>query len=68
MLIKLNPVNTIKKRQRRSLGKNEKGGTDFIELLILVGLIALVVIAGASALGTSIDSKYSERATAVDGL
>ena len=33
-------------RKNKSLARDEKGGTDFVELLIMVALIAFVVIAG----------------------
>ena len=45
---------------------DERGATA-VEYALMVGLIALAIIAGATALGTAIDGKFSSSATTVTG-
>lgn len=58
----------IEKRQRQRLLRDQKGGTDFIELLIMVALIAFVVIAGVQTFGSSVLNKFTEESGNVDGI
>ncbi len=46
--------------------KNESGATA-IEYGLIAALIAVAIMAGAGALGTSLDTKFNEISTAVDG-
>ena len=46
--------------------KNESGATA-IEYGLIAALIAVAIMAGAGALGTSLDDKFNEISTAVDG-
>lgn len=46
--------------------KNESGATA-IEYGLIAALIAVAIMAGAGALGTSLDSKFSSIATTVSG-
>jgi Flp pilus assembly pilin Flp len=55
-------------RSERSLLRDETGGTDFVELLIMVALIAFVVIAGVQTFGQSVLSKFDEQSGNVDGI
>jgi Flp pilus assembly pilin Flp len=55
-------------RKRRSLARDQKGGTDFVELLIMVALIAFVVIAGVQTFGQSVMDKFTEQSGNVDGI
>lgn len=54
--------------QKKKLLKDEKGGTDFVELLIMVALIAFVVIAGVQTFGESVLNKFDEQSADVDGI
>ena len=56
------------KKQRARLLKDQKGGTDFVELLIMVALIAFVVIAGVQTFGESVLNKFDEQSGDVDGI
>jgi len=51
-----------------SLLKDETGGTDFVELLIMIALVAFVVIAGVRTFGQSVLSKFGEQAGNVDSI
>ncbi len=53
---------------KKRLFKNEKGGTDFVELLILIGFIAIAAIVAVTAFGDSIEAKFGDEAGAVDGI
>jgi Flp pilus assembly pilin Flp len=55
-------------RKTKSLRRDEKGGTDFVELLIMVALIAFVVIAGVQTFGSSVMNKFTEQSGNVDGI
>jgi Flp pilus assembly pilin Flp len=54
--------------KKRRLFKNEKGGTDFVELLILIGFIAIAAIVAVTQFGDSIETKFGDQAGAVDGI
>ncbi len=54
--------------RRKSLRKDQRGGTDFVELLIMVALIAFVVIAGVQTFGESVMNKFTEQSGNVDGI
>jgi pilus assembly protein Flp/PilA len=45
----------------------EESGQDLIEYLLLATLIAIVVVGGAGALGTNLDTWYNSMATWVSG-
>ena len=45
---------------------DERGATA-VEYALMVGLIALAIIAGATALGTAVNGKFSSSATTVTG-
>jgi len=47
---------------------NDEEGASAIEYGLLVGLIALAIVVGAGALGTSINSMFSSAATQLDGV
>ena len=47
--------------------KSEDGPTA-TEYAVMVALIAVVVITGATMIGTSADAKFQEVSTAIDGL
>ena len=51
-----------------SLLADETGGTDFVELLIMIALIAFVVIVGVQTFGESVLGKFEEQAGNVDGI
>lgn len=54
--------------ETKSLLRDESGGTDFVELLIMIALIAFVVIAGVQTFGSSVLNKFTEQAGNVDGI
>ena len=58
----------VTRKRTRSLVKDQKGGTDFVELLIMVALIAFVVIAGVQTFGQSVMNKFTEQGGNVDGI
>jgi Flp pilus assembly pilin Flp len=58
----------MEKIQDRSLWSDETGGTDFVELLIMVALIAFVVIAGVQMFGASVLAKFGEQSGNVAGI
>ena len=57
-----------KMKKKPNLLADQKGGTDFVELLIMVALIAFVVIAGVQVFGDSVMAKFEEQAGNVDGI
>lgn len=57
-----------KRNQKKALLRDKKGGTDFVELLIMIALICFVVIAGVQAFGGSVLSKFTEQAGDVAGI
>ncbi len=61
-------IERLEKRKNKKLLKNEKGGTDFVELLIMIALICFVVIAGVQAFGGSVLNKFTEQAGNVNGI
>ena len=46
---------------------NDEEGASAIEYGLLVGLIALAIVAGATLLGTSISNMFTRAATKLDG-
>jgi Flp pilus assembly pilin Flp len=55
-------------KAKKKLLRDERGGTDFVELLIMVALIAFVVIAGVQTFGQSVMNKFTEQSGNVDGI
>ena len=51
----------------KSFSKEEKGAT-MVEYAILVGVIALVAIGGATVFGTTLSGLFNSQGTAVDGI
>jgi pilus assembly protein Flp/PilA len=47
---------------------NDEEGASAIEYGLLVGLIALAIVAGATALGTSISDMFGRAATRLDAV
>jgi pilus assembly protein Flp/PilA len=47
---------------------NDEEGASAIEYGLLVGLIALAIVAGATLLGTSISNMFGRAATALDAV
>ncbi|MBU4231639.1 MAG: Flp family type IVb pilin [Proteobacteria bacterium] len=47
---------------------NDEEGASAIEYGLLVGLIALAIVAGATLLGTSISNMFDRAATALDAV
>jgi Flp pilus assembly pilin Flp len=64
----MKPTKKLEARRTRKLSRDEKGGTDFVELLIMVALIAFVVIAGVQTFGQSVMNKFTEQSGSVDGI
>ena len=50
----------------KSAAIDERGATA-VEYALMVGLIGLAIIAGATALGTAVNGKFSASATSVTG-
>ncbi len=50
---------------RQSLAKDERGGTEFIEKLIMIAFIAFVVLWGAKYFGKSVKDKYKSQADSI---
>jgi pilus assembly protein Flp/PilA len=46
----------------------EEAGQDLIEYALIATFVSLVAVAGATALGTSLDAWYNRIATDVDGM
>ncbi len=61
-------IEKLEKRRNKKLSRDEKGGTDFVELLIMIALICFVVIAGVQAFGGSVLNKFTEQSGNVDGI
>jgi pilus assembly protein Flp/PilA len=54
------------KRVRRLL--KDTRGANLVEYIILVGVVALVALAGYRIFGTAVDAKISSQAGEVDGI
>jgi hypothetical protein len=59
---------TVRETMFHRLGKETRGGTDFIELLILVAVIAIAGAAAFKPLAAAISSKASQKADEVNQL
>jgi pilus assembly protein Flp/PilA len=46
----------------------DQRGASLIEYVLLIGIVALVAIAGFRAFGTSVRDKIRQQSTAVDGV
>lgn len=57
----------ILKRQARRLIKDTKGA-NLVEYIILVGIIALIALAGYRAFGDSVTQKINDQATSVGSI
>ncbi|GAA3228512.1 Flp family type IVb pilin [Actinocorallia longicatena] len=54
-------------RLRRLAAETRDAGASAVEYALLVGLIAIVIIVGATALGTQINQKLNNAASSVQG-
>ena len=59
---------TVQEMKFKKFGRDTRGGTDFIELLILVAVIAIAGAAAFKPLAAAISSKASQKAGDVTGL
>jgi len=59
---------TVRETMFHKLGKETRGGTDFIELLILVAVIAIAGAAAFKPLSDAIKDKAQQKADQVTGL
>ena len=50
----------IRNKQNRNLAKNQKGGTDLLEVLMLVALFALGLVAAIGTFRGSVEQKMSD--------
>ena len=48
--------------------RNDRGGVNAVELIVLIALVALAIIAGATVLGTAINAELGEVATETQAL
>ncbi len=58
----------IKNRIRNSALVRDTRGANMVEYIVLVGLVALICIAGFKLFGGSIKEKITNQATAVGGI
>lgn len=56
------------KDQRPGLIDNQRGGTEFIEKLILIGLFAFVVFLGIRYLAGTVNSKLTDQGDTVETI
>jgi hypothetical protein len=52
----------------RSLVKNVRGGTDFIEKVVLIALFVFAAAAGVTLIGESVLQKFTQQGTSIGGL
>jgi Flp pilus assembly pilin Flp len=55
------------KKRLRNLIKDERGA-NLVEYIILVGVVALIALAGYKIFGTSVTDKINEQAGSVDAI
>ncbi len=57
-------------RKRNAVGElvRDEKGAGLVEYVMLVTLVALAVSAGATTFGEAVKSKFSDAASAIDGL
>lgn len=60
-------MNTAKKKSLRKLIKDTRGA-NLVEYIILVGVVALIALAGYKVFGTSVTNKINDQAGQVDGI
>jgi Flp pilus assembly pilin Flp len=58
----------IRPDRKLSLIRDKRGGTDFVEKLILIGFFALAVIAGVKMLGEKATEKFQEQSESVEQI
>lgn len=56
-----------KDKSARALLKDTRGA-NLVEYIILVGVVALIALAGYKVFGTSVDTKINEQAAGVDSI
>lgn len=58
---------TEKQNRLQKLVKDDRGA-NLVEYIILVGVVALIALAGYKVFGTSVDNKINEQAGSVDAI
>lgn len=57
---------TKQPRPRSSLLRNVRGGTEFIEKVIMIGLFALVAAIGVSYIASKVTDKFTEQGDSIE--
>ena len=55
-----------KRKDKKSLVRNKKGGTEFIEKVIMIGLFALVAAVGVSYIAEKVGHKFTEQGDTIE--
>ena len=51
---------------KKSLLRNKKGGTEFIEKIIMIGLFALVAALGVMFIGEKVTKKFTDQGNSIE--
>lgn len=60
------PTEKTEKKPRRSLLRSTRGGTEFIEKVIMIGLFALVAAVGVSYIADKVTDKFTEQGDSIE--
>jgi len=55
-----------KRKDKKSLVRNKRGGTEFIEKVIMIGLFALVCAVGVSYIAEKVGHKFTEQGDTIE--
>jgi pilus assembly protein Flp/PilA len=61
-------MKSIDKRVAKKNLITDTRGANIVEYIILVGVVALIAIAGFKIFGTSVEAKITEQGSSVDGI
>ncbi len=53
-------------KSKKSLVRNKRGGTEFIEKVIMIGLFALVAAVGVSYIAEKVGHKFTEQGDTIE--
>jgi len=56
----------LAKRNDKSLLEDKKGGTEFIEKIIMIGLFALVAALGVMFIGEKVTKKFTDQGNSIE--
>jgi len=61
-----NQTKALTRAEKKSLLRSKRGGTEFIEKIILIGLFALVAAVGVIYISQKVTKKFSEQGSTIE--